>query len=123
MNNQDIVFDAEFMKKYIDKMNEAGYPVTYKVEAAIQVNTVFDIIMESLAQGKAVSRQGFGRFEVRHRQAHSGRNPQSGEVIALPASNSVGFKPGKKLRNAVADVEFAENKAGKLKPVVKDNLL
>lgn len=44
---------------------------------------------------------GFGTFEKVRRKARKGRNPQTGEAIKIKASNSVKFKPGKKLKESV----------------------
>jgi nucleoid DNA-binding protein len=41
---------------------------------------------------------GFGTFTVRKRNARTGRNPQTGEEIKIKASKTVGFKPGKQLK-------------------------
>ncbi|MBQ3891774.1 MAG: HU family DNA-binding protein [Desulfovibrio sp.] len=52
------------------------------------------------SEGKLVL-PGFGTFSVEERAARQGRNPQTGEAIAIPASKSVKFKAGAKLREAV----------------------
>ncbi len=44
---------------------------------------------------------GFGTFQKIRRKARKGRNPQTGEVINIKATNVVKFKPGKKLREAI----------------------
>ena len=44
---------------------------------------------------------GFGTFSKSRRKARKGRNPQTGEVIKIKASNVVKFKAGKKLKDAV----------------------
>lgn len=44
---------------------------------------------------------GFGTFQKMRRKARKGRNPQTGDVIKIKASNAIKFKPGKKLREAV----------------------
>lgn len=44
---------------------------------------------------------GFGTFMKSRRKARKGRNPQTGEVIKIKASNVVKFKPGKKLKEAI----------------------
>ncbi|MFC1885828.1 HU family DNA-binding protein [Thermodesulfobacteriota bacterium] len=44
---------------------------------------------------------GFGTFQKVRRKARKGRNPQTGEVIKIKASNAVKFKPGKKLKDAI----------------------
>ncbi len=53
-----------------------------------------------IAEGK-LQLLGFGTFEVKDRSAHTGRNPQTGETIEIPACKTVGFKAGKTLREAV----------------------
>ena len=44
---------------------------------------------------------GFGTFQKTRRKARKGRNPQTGEVIKIKATNVVKFKPGKKLKDAI----------------------
>ncbi|MFH1984304.1 MAG: HU family DNA-binding protein [Pseudomonadota bacterium] len=44
---------------------------------------------------------GFGTFQKMRRKARKGRNPQTGDVIKIKASNVIKFKPGKKLRDAI----------------------
>jgi DNA-binding protein HU-beta len=46
---------------------------------------------------------GFGTFIVKHRNARSGRNPQTGATIQIAASNVASFKAGKALKDAVND--------------------
>lgn len=71
-------------------------------EKASQVlASILDEITNALARKEAVSLIGFGTFEPRHRNARTGKNPQTGAAIQIPASNTVGFKPGKALRDAL----------------------
>ena len=65
------------------------------------VSAIIDEITNSLSRGDSVSLVGFGTFELRKRSARQGKNPQTGASIAIAASTSVGFKPGKALRDAV----------------------
>ncbi len=65
------------------------------------VASTFEHITNALARGESLSLVGFGSFVVRARAARAGRNPQTGEAIAIAASNSVGFKPGKALKEQV----------------------
>ena len=58
-----------------------------------------EAISGALASGDRVSIPDFGSFEVRHRNARTGRNPQSGEEIQIAASNNAAFKAGKKLKD------------------------
>lgn len=73
-----------------------------KAGAAKAVNSFLGNITAELKKkdGK-VSLVGFGTFSKVHRSARKGRNPQTGETIKIKASNSVKFKPGKKLKDSV----------------------
>lgn len=65
------------------------------------LSAILDQITISLSREESVSLIGFGTFEVRHRNARTGKNPQTGEPLQIAASNTVGFKPGKALKDAV----------------------
>lgn len=65
------------------------------------INSLFESIEEALAEGDKVQLVGFGTFEVRDRAARTGRNPQTGEEIKIPATKIPAFKPGKSLKDAV----------------------
>lgn len=69
-----------------------------KKDAETAVNSVFAAIEEALAAGDKVQIIGFGTFETRERSARSGRNPQTGESISIPASTVPAFKPGNRLK-------------------------
>jgi len=71
-----------------------------KKDAELAVNSVFDSIEEALSGGEKVQVIGFGTFETRSRSARSGRNPQTGETIEIPASTVPAFKPGNKLKES-----------------------
>ena len=62
---------------------------------------MFATIAEALARGETVSIAGFGTFATRSRAARQGRNPATGESIAIAASTAPSFKAGKALRDAV----------------------
>jgi DNA-binding protein HU-beta len=72
-----------------------------KKEAAMAVDAALDSILEALAAGEKVTLVGFGAFEIRERAARTGRNPQTGETIEIPASKIPAFKPGKVLKEAI----------------------
>lgn len=72
-----------------------------KDKAAEIINIITDQIGEALRQNDTVSLVGFGSFVQKHRPERMGKNPQTGEAITIKASNSVGFKPGKALKEAV----------------------
>jgi DNA-binding protein HU-beta len=76
-----------------------------KKDAAQAVDAIFDAILNSLKAGDSVQILGFGNFEVRDRAARTGRNPQTGEEIEIPASKVPAFKPGKQLKEAVKEAD------------------
>jgi len=72
-----------------------------KAEAGRAVEATLSAIAGSLSGGDSVSLVGFGTFNVRHRAARMGRNPQTGAAIHIGASKSVGFKAGKALKESL----------------------
>ena len=65
------------------------------------VSAVFSTIADALAGGEIVSIAGFGTFSTKSRAARQGRNPRTGESIAIAAWNTPAFKAGKTLRETV----------------------
>lgn len=63
------------------------------------VNTVFEEIIEALSRGDRVELRGFGAFSVKPRDARQGRNPRTGETVAVDQKNVPFFKTGKLLRD------------------------
>lgn len=72
-----------------------------KADATRVVDSVFDIIQETLTAGDEVRLVGFGTFSVTKRAASEGRNPRTGEPMKIPASLQPKFKAGKGLKEAV----------------------
>ncbi len=66
------------------------------------VDAVISAITDSLSREERVTLVGFGTFGVRQRKARTGRNPQTGATIQIPAKKVPKFKAGKSLREAVA---------------------
>jgi len=79
----------------------AGSANLTKVDAGRAVDALVDVIAGALKGDDEVVLVGFGTFTVRKRAARSGRNPRTGDIISIPASNLPAFKPGKALRDAV----------------------
>ena len=73
-----------------------------KVAAGTALDSFIANVTKALKKkdGK-VTLVGFGTFQKVRRKARKGRNPQTGEVIKIKASNVAKFKPGKKLRDAI----------------------
>ncbi len=72
-----------------------------KDQANQALNAVLETITAALKEEDTVSLVGFGTFLQRSRAARTGKNPQTGEPIQIAASNTVAFKPGKSLKEAV----------------------
>ena len=84
----------------IDKLAEAN-PHLYHRDVERVVNTILDGVTDALAQGHRVELRGFGAFSVRHRPARVGRNPRTGESVAVKEKHVPFFKTGKELRERV----------------------
>jgi DNA-binding protein HU-beta len=72
-----------------------------RVDAQKTVETVFAEITEGLATDGKVQIQGFGTFQAKMRKERMGINPQTKEPMKIPASKTVGFKPGQALKSSV----------------------
>lgn len=72
-----------------------------KKDAKAALEATLNAISESLKKGDAVQLIGFGTFQVKHRQARTGRNPKTKEAIQIPASNYPAFTAGKALKDLV----------------------
>ena len=72
-----------------------------KVKSNEIVDTVFESMVDALADGQKVEISGFGKFEVKTRAARTGINPQTKETIDIPASNTPSFKASKNLKERV----------------------
>ena len=78
--------------------NETGLT---KAEVQKVFEATFDLFKDELAKGNKVLVAGFGTFNVSKRNARTGRNPQTGETVKIPARNAVTFKAGTELKNVV----------------------
>ena len=72
-----------------------------KKDSGAALVAALEAITDALAEGERVQLVGFGSFEVKARAERLGRNPQTGEAVAIPASKSPVFKAAKSLKDAV----------------------
>jgi len=72
-----------------------------KVAAGEALEAALEGITSALKRGHKISLVGFGTFSVMKRKARIGRNPQTGDVIKIPAGRVPKFSPGKALKGAV----------------------
>lgn len=74
-----------------------------KRESKEIVEGFFEQIRDALEDGYNVKLSGFGNFELRDKASRPGRNPKTGEEVAISARRVVTFKPGQKLRGKVSN--------------------
>lgn len=76
--------------------NKLGFS---KRDSARIVESVFDIMKDTLARGEKIKISGFGNFVVSTKRARKGRNPQTGESIEISKRRVLTFKASQVLRN------------------------
>lgn len=89
MNKKELV-EAVSVKKELTKK-----------EAEDLVDTVFDTITDSLLEGNKVLISGFGTFKVNHRKERKGVSPKTKEIMIIPASKTLTFKPSNRLKDSM----------------------
>ena len=72
-----------------------------KKDAEKALKAFTDVVAEELKKGEKIQLVGFGTFEVSERAARTGRNPQSGKEMKIPASKAPKFKAGKALKDMI----------------------
>ena len=72
-----------------------------KRESKDMVDGFFELIAETLVEGQDVKISGFGNFQLRTKAPRPGRNPRTGEVVAIDARRVVTFHASPKLKEAV----------------------
>lgn len=72
-----------------------------KKDVETVLNGFLGEVTEALSSGDKVQLVGFGTFETRQRSSRTGRNPQTGKEMIIPATNVPAFKAGNKLKEAV----------------------
>lgn len=86
--------------EFVDAIaKEAGIT---KKDAAAAVDAYSTVVGKTLKKGDKITLIGFGTFETVKRAARTGRNPQDGSQIKIPASTSAKFKPGKGLKDMLS---------------------
>ncbi|SFI62281.1 integration host factor subunit beta [Jannaschia pohangensis] len=89
---------SELIQKIADEN-----PHLYQRDVEKIVNTIFEEIIDALADGDRVELRGFGAFSVKQRDARVGRNPRTGEAVQVDEKHVPFFKAGKLLRDRLND--------------------
>src|SRR3954447_18146370 len=79
----------------------AQNPHLYEKDCEAVVNVILGKISDALAVGDRVEIRGFGAFSVEKLRARQGRNPRTGESVAVAEKKAVHFKPGKEIRERI----------------------
>jgi DNA-binding protein HU-beta len=94
------------MKK--NKINKSEFIIILAEKLGITQNqaekflqTTINIVTENLEKEREVNLTGFGNFKIARRKARKGINPKTGKDMQIDSSISVGFKPGKTLKDTV----------------------
>ena len=87
---------ADIIERVYDKVG--GFS---KKEAAEVVESVFQLMKQTLAANEKIKISGFGNFVVRAKKERMGRNPQTGEPIVIHERRVLNFKPSQVLKNAL----------------------
>ncbi|MCK0096475.1 integration host factor subunit beta [Yoonia sp. F2084L] len=85
---------SELIQKLADEN-----PHLYQRDVEKIVNTIFEEVIEAMARGDRVELRGFGAFSVKKRDQRIGRNPRTGEAVAVEEKHVPFFKTGKLLRD------------------------
>ncbi|MEJ2344412.1 MAG: integration host factor subunit beta [Gammaproteobacteria bacterium] len=74
--------------------------LAYK-DVELAVKSLLEQMSQALATGNRIEIRGFGSFSLHFRPPRVGRNPKTGDSVALPGKYVPHFKPGKELRERV----------------------
>ena len=86
------------------------FPQLTQKDAESAVKAILDAMSQALVRGHRIEIRGFGSFTINRRPPRMGRNPRSGESVAIPEKRVPHFKPGKALREAVGRVSVPDKK-------------
>ncbi len=78
-------------------------------DVELAVKCILEHMSEALASGERIEIRGFGSFSLHYRPPRQGRNPKTGEAVALAGKHVPHFKPGKELRERVNNRFLADN--------------
>lgn len=74
-----------------------------KRESKDMIDAFFDLVSQSLVDGKDIKISGFGNFQIRTKAPRPGRNPRTGEAIPIKGRRVVTFQASHKLKEQIQD--------------------
>ena len=98
----------------VERVADAIGPRVTKRDSGLAVDAFLAAVQDALVQGEGIEIRGFGTFKVRHRKARTGRNPRTGERVAVPARSVPVFQPSRHFRSRVDRAHRSSAAAGSL---------
>jgi integration host factor subunit beta len=89
---------SELIQSLADEQQHLAYK-----DVELAVRCILDHMGDSLSNGERIEIRGFGSFSLHYRPPRTGRNPKTGDAVALEGKHVPHFKPGKELRDRVDD--------------------
>lgn len=89
---------SELIERMLSKQ-----PQLSSKDVELAVKTILDHMSQALSDGERIEIRGFGSFSLHYRSPRMGRNPKTGDSVALSGKFVPHFKPGKELRDQVND--------------------
>jgi integration host factor subunit beta len=96
----EVVTRSMMKSELIELMARKQNHLAYK-DVELAVKSLLEQMSEALATGDRIEIRGFGSFSLHFRPPRAGRNPKTGDAVALPGKYVPHFKPGKELRERV----------------------
>ena len=88
---------SELILKITNKNSFLYQKDVYKI-----IDTLFNSVTKALKDGDRVELRGFGTFTTKLRNARIGRNPKTGEPVAIPKKKITSFKMGKLMKERIS---------------------
>ena len=88
---------SELIEYLARQWQENRFPAVRRAEMQEAVDRVFDLLAAALAMGERIELRGFGSFSLHEIPARQGRNPRTGESVAVPSKKAVHFRPGREM--------------------------
>lgn len=77
----------------IERVSKDAGPTVSKKMIATVIEAAFEHLHKAIRKDKRFTYPGFGTWSVKKRKPRKGRNPKTGEIIPIPSTRTVSFKP------------------------------
>jgi integration host factor subunit beta len=105
------------LRSNLPALLRAHFPQLQEKTIEKAVDVLIKAMQDAIANGSRIEFRGFGSFDFTHTAARIGRNPKTGESVAIPARLRLNFKPGKELKKRVDANWVAAPESSKPEPV------